>query len=804
MYSSYIKGKKHTSNYIKYISTRDGVEFNSKELIGAVSDKQKKLIMDVIKEFNFLEELEEYKKFLENKTMINASNFLTEAFNLIEDQSVRKEIYLKYISERPRVEKINTHGLFNSNGEADLQTEIKNIKDHKGPVWTHIISLKREDARRLGYDNLKQWQLLLKTKMPKVAESMNIELKNLVWNAAFHNEGYHPHIHLVMYSKDVRQGFLNQESISKIKSSLMNEIFKEELLELKKGKTLKRDEIKTEFGKELDKIYDSIVTKNYSIDVKLLNQFIELSKLLPNDGKLVYGYQQKDIKEKVDKLVVEILKNKDISVLYKKYLEYKNDVSNYYSGKEHKDESIVKDKEFRPLQNMVLKVVKNLDGYSIKLDDDYKQTTVNKDKLQEIESKMSEIEDNYKSVTPKSAFSDYKAIKEDNIEAEQKEFTEKSQEVLTALVEEITSKMKELLQDNDFKEEISKIYDIREKGLNTFAKKSLEKICNNIIKQDVKMKKNFLEYASLCDEYSSVLNKETNLILDEGMDKVYDKIFEFYHSEVFVVSPEVQLPKIKVLSDELQRVEEAQQKPKFILDIPDARTVKNNNFQEEENEIRAKMESSLASIENKFLSVLNRNMATNKNFRNELSGIFDVKNESLMFIENENSYVHIHVINALNQLFEDSALKGDYEKYLDASKDYSYLFKMSLYDLVTPTLNKFANEIISNVNAAFISTGPFNDNSLEKDIHDIILKGASGLNGKYMLNPKLDVNYKDYTKNDQEVIKYEMRNVISNLADLFYFNGKEEEMKKNRRIMLNSEINKKQRQAQYNHYGINY
>ncbi len=420
LFSSSIKNGTHAANFVQYIATREGVEFNATEFMGENTKKQQDLIANILENYSFLKQLEEYGQYQNDKSKAKASIFLTEAFHLIEDQSASKDYYLKYISERPRVEKIKTHGLFNSSGEANLDLEIKNIREHPGVIWTHIVSLKREDAKRLGYDNLEQWQLLLTTKMQKVADSMNIQLKNLVWNAAFHNEGHHPHIHIAMYSKDTKQGFLDKQGIKKIKSVFMNEIYKEELNILKEEKTLVRDEIKAEFGSEIDKIYEKIITKNFNVNSELINQFIELSKNIPSSGKNVYGYQNKEVKQQVDKIVGAIVKNKNIKELFDVYENYHKEMAGFYSSKEYKEEEIVKNKDFRPLQNKILKVASEI-SKNIKIDDDIKIAQIDNDgsdysnitisetveeRLKKIDEELKKIEETFKTESQSIAESD--------------------------------------------------------------------------------------------------------------------------------------------------------------------------------------------------------------------------------------------------------------------------------------------------------------------------------------------------------------------------------------------------------------
>lgn len=104
---------------------------------------------------------------------------------------------VNYIATRPRTEKLGTHGLF-SDDDAPLALSkvAEEVGGHTGNVWTSIISLRREDAARLGYDNAAEWMALLRKQRNVFAEQMKIAPENLCWYAAFHNEGHHPHCHI--------------------------------------------------------------------------------------------------------------------------------------------------------------------------------------------------------------------------------------------------------------------------------------------------------------------------------------------------------------------------------------------------------------------------------------------------------------------------------------------------------------------------------------------------------------------------------------------------------------------------------
>lgn len=72
---------------------------------------------------------------------------------------------------------------------------------------------------------------------------MNIPPQDFRWYAAFHDEGDHPHCHMMAWSAKPGQAYLSQEGIRQIKSELTNDIFKQELLHLYEQKTVSRDEL---------------------------------------------------------------------------------------------------------------------------------------------------------------------------------------------------------------------------------------------------------------------------------------------------------------------------------------------------------------------------------------------------------------------------------------------------------------------------------------------------------------------------------------------------------------------------------
>ena len=77
---------------------------------------------------------------------------------------------------------------------------MEELDRYTGNVWTHILSLKREDAARLGYDNARAWMNLLRANRNDIAAAMNIPPNHFRWYAAYHDEGEHPHVHMMAWS----------------------------------------------------------------------------------------------------------------------------------------------------------------------------------------------------------------------------------------------------------------------------------------------------------------------------------------------------------------------------------------------------------------------------------------------------------------------------------------------------------------------------------------------------------------------------------------------------------------------------
>ena len=355
----YLKMKKpsQVKNYVKYVATRSNAErFEVNQSQREATEHQKKWIEKELKAHKELRESceQEYEDYLQNPTRENAM----ELINKIAEEGLAREDsmenYVGYLAKRPRAERGKQgHALWNgSDKEIDLNQVAKEAAEHNGNIWTFVLSLKREDAVRLGYDNAAMWRELVRGKSPEIAKAMGIPVEHFVWYGAFHNEGHHPHIHLMCYSKKPKEGYLGSKNLMKLKSSFANEIFHDELYYIYEQKDEVRDELKNYFDRKLKQA----MTMEYTDNPKAEALLWELSqKLKTAKHKKVYGRLEKENKILVDEIVKEISKDKKISQAYESWLGLKDDILSTYQNQERARRTLADEPEFRNIKNMVLK-----------------------------------------------------------------------------------------------------------------------------------------------------------------------------------------------------------------------------------------------------------------------------------------------------------------------------------------------------------------------------------------------------------------------------------------------------------------
>lgn len=353
--------KSNTGRLLRYIGTRESVEKLSTGIDRSPSTvRQQRLITDILKSFPYSKEYAEYKNYESDSTKSNATNFINA---VIQRDDVRRLVKLvSYIAERPGVEKLGSHGLFSqSDDKIDLDAVAEEVNAHNGIVFTHIVSLRREDAERLGYNNAQAWKDLVRRNVAEIAEAHSISLSNLKWYAGFHNKDHHPHIHLVVYSKDGKQGWITKKTIEDMRRLFANDIFRNEQYKLFQMETGQRDLVKE---KVKDLIEDTFSV--YPASWELQNLFEILRWQLKNySGKKVYGYLPKDIKETVNKIVAEFAKDEDVAELYAEWNKINREKLSLYYEKKEPDIPLEDNREFRSLKNDIIRAAVQTDNYLV-------------------------------------------------------------------------------------------------------------------------------------------------------------------------------------------------------------------------------------------------------------------------------------------------------------------------------------------------------------------------------------------------------------------------------------------------------
>ena len=359
--SPYIKcgAGQSAGGYLKYIATRERVEIIPDDR--PPTQKQTQLIAKLVKDFPDAKELMEYEDYLSHPTKATASALITLALESNWDRLSSIEGYAKYIALRPRAERLGEHGLFGDDDAVDLAAVADELNHYTGNVWTHIISLHREDAERLGYNHAEAWRTLLRTHRNDIAAAMKIPPEDFRWYAAFHDEGNHPHVHMMAWSAKQNQAYLSVEGIKKIKSTLTNQIFRQDLLHVYEQKSKSRDELVAEVRKamlELAKAMQEMTCIHPEAEQMIWDLSRQLGQV---GGKKTYGYLPKPMKKLVDEIVDQMARLPTVETCYQTWWELQCQVEDYYSeGKKRLRPPLSQQKEFRQIKNAVIKEAEHI------------------------------------------------------------------------------------------------------------------------------------------------------------------------------------------------------------------------------------------------------------------------------------------------------------------------------------------------------------------------------------------------------------------------------------------------------------
>ncbi len=352
------KTRKSIGGLLQYIATREGVaKLSDGQSNKPATEKQKECIDQFVNAYRSVANMPEYSAFEKSNTRGNASELIAAVIEM-HPELLSGKTYLDYIATRPRVERIGgSHGLFSDDGSAlELADEVRKMEAYSGNVYSVIISIKREDAERLSYNNAEKWRDIIRANKDVIAKAHGIPIDKLCWYGSFHNEKHHPHVHLMIYSKDdIERGYLNNKGIELMRKTFGKEIFRADLQEIYDRQTQYRNLLTSEAIEEFDALAESIKL-GLCYNPMIVKKVAELAGRLQSvKGKKVYGYLPPEVKRQVDDIVDELEKDENVKRLYDLWYLAKCEVENTYTDHFSPQLPLSEENVFKPIRNAVIK-----------------------------------------------------------------------------------------------------------------------------------------------------------------------------------------------------------------------------------------------------------------------------------------------------------------------------------------------------------------------------------------------------------------------------------------------------------------
>lgn len=393
--------RQSVGGYAKYIATREGVEkVDDTFKTDPPTEKQKKLIERILRDFPDSNSMLEYEDYLKEPTLGNASEFITRVLEDNAHETLNAKTYADYIATRPRAERFGSHGLFTDDGvRVKLDDVSRKLNEYEGNVWTVIISLRREDAERLGFNSGERWRDMLRTQTETIAKNFKIPVEDLKWYAAFHNESHHPHVHLMVYSTEQAKPYLTQKGIMNLRSAFAKDVFADDLLSVYEKQTEHRNALRAQSRDVIAEIVSRINSGAYD-NPALENKLLELAdRLSKTSGKKQYGYLKADVKAIVNGIVSDLAADERIASLYDLWYEQREEVIRTYTDELPERIPLVDNPEFKSIKNVVIQEALNISADRLISDEQDEQAEVD---AETSEPETDEVEEQEYAPAPRS------------------------------------------------------------------------------------------------------------------------------------------------------------------------------------------------------------------------------------------------------------------------------------------------------------------------------------------------------------------------------------------------------------------
>ena len=376
--SPYMKGGRDAARLAhrtRYFATREGVQLLKDDNAHLpVTKKQQQYIQRLLRSFPEARELPEHEDYANTPNRQTAFALIAQIHEDFIEPMDGRENYLDYVANRPGVKALGEHGLWDAHGKVpSLENAVAEVARHTGNVWTPVISLSRENAERLGYTDLKNWQELINASITDIAKGYKIHPDRLRWYAAMHEKEKHIHVHMVLFSTDPKEGYLSRQGIRSIKSALVSTIYRNDRLHIYEQKDEQRSFLQQEAEARMATLIGQMSTgtlQNGKLELLVADLAQRLREV---SGKKVYGYLPPRVKRIVDEIVDELAKDERVSSAYALWQDLREQLCTDYNQTPPMRVPLSQQKEFKTVRNMVIRETLRLSEMHFTFEDDAMQ-----------------------------------------------------------------------------------------------------------------------------------------------------------------------------------------------------------------------------------------------------------------------------------------------------------------------------------------------------------------------------------------------------------------------------------------------
>jgi hypothetical protein len=264
--------------------------------------------------------------------------------------------HVEYAAERP-----GSSGLFGPDPERPpgWREVAADLARHSLPTWRLIVSLREEDAVRLGMTERKDWEPAIREGVQKAMEAMHLNPQSARWVAAFHEKQGHPHCHLVIWEEPHpgarRRGRLTPKEMRGVWRSFARELFRAERTRLAAEKAALRDLVRDlargDVARAAELVREVRGMARLAVQAleggrpgipptlrqpqleDLASQLAALAGIMPGKGRAALAYMPEPVKARAREIADWLLRQPGFAQSAARYQELARELASHYTRK---------------------------------------------------------------------------------------------------------------------------------------------------------------------------------------------------------------------------------------------------------------------------------------------------------------------------------------------------------------------------------------------------------------------------------------------------------------------------------------